>query len=200
MSRLQKPGQPASGAAGQSKPSSLPSQLAASLRTRRPSAAPKASKAPQFGAPLARPGGDDTRRARAVSDKIKSRLSVRYADGPSLPTHPAPPVPSLPSHPGALGARRPTLVDDSMVDGGPGAWVVPEELGGSDDEDAGMAGRGVGTGDMGLRRDPGQVDLSEIGKDGFDPEACTSPAAAPPTWRSPLPSLAVACSLSARGT
>lgn len=35
-----------------------------------------------------------------------------------------------------------------------------------------MAGRGVGRGDMGLRRDPGQVDLAEIGKEGFDPEAC----------------------------
>jgi hypothetical protein len=174
MSRHQK--QPSQGGSGTKSASSFSSQIASSLRTRRPSAAPKVSQPPQFGGPPPAVGSD-TRRARAVSDKIKSRLSVRYADGP-LPSYPPPPVPSLPSLP---GSRRPTVVDGSSGGGGasaaPDAWAAPEDVGGWDNEGAGMAGLGAGTSDMGLRRDPGQVDLGEIGKDGFDPESCASTAA-----------------------
>lgn len=79
-------------------------------------------------------------------------------------------MPSLPS-----SSRRPTLVDGGAdAPAAPDAWAAPEDVGGSDNEGAGMAGLGAGTSDMGLRRDPGQVDLNEIGKDGFDPESCTS--------------------------
>lgn len=77
--------------------------------------------------------------------------------------------------PNLSGSRRPTLVDGGAP-AAPDAWSAPEDVGGSDNEGAGMAGLGAGTSDMGLRRDPGQVDLSEIGKDSFDPESCASPA------------------------
>lgn len=79
-----------------------------SLRARRPSNARKDSLPTQGQARPrpAQPRNRDARKSR-VDDKIKKRMSMRYADADTMPGGAAPDVPSLPT-----GSRSAQVRDD----------------------------------------------------------------------------------------
>lgn len=109
------------------------------------------------------------RKSKAVSDKIKRRLSLRYASSPP------PPVPSLPTNrpsapQGAIARRRPSILDSAGLWGARDELDVPASVLKEEDELVGGSLDLVGGG--GMRKDPGTLDISLINQEGFDPQAC----------------------------
>ena len=116
-----------------------------SLRTRKASESrPRGQQRPPN--KLARPG-QVTRRATRVDDKIKKRMSMRYADISAPTGVSVPPVPSLPIGTFGLGA------------GGAGIGA-----GGRDEE-------GVRD-EREAREDPRETDLKALENEVFDPDTC----------------------------
>ena len=117
--------------------------------------------------------GSPDRKSRIVSDKIKKRLSMRYADDtPSA--MPPPAVPALPSGLNVAAGRRRPPVDQTNTAG----WGAPSaRLSGMREEAEEAeyyAGARKGSEGSVVRKDPGTLDMSVLGKDGYDPEACRS--------------------------
>lgn len=124
---------------------------------------------------LAGPAAPD-RKSRIVSDKIKKRLSMRYADDtPSAALMAPPAVPSLPTGLNVAAGRRRAPLDQTNTAG----WGAPSaRLSGIKDEgDEGdyYAGERKGSDGGIVRKDPGTLDMAVLGKDGYDPEACKFP-------------------------
>lgn len=115
----------------------------------------------------------DKRTTRLVSDKLKKRLSMRYAesDAPQLPP------PALPTVVGGgfVPHRRPTINAQDSTAGSWGGGPIQEEpyeySRRSMDEGPGEMGIVERSGG-GMRRDPATLDMALIGQEGFDPEAC----------------------------
>ena len=119
-----------------------------SLRTRRPSAGQKPARQPtKLAKGPAKSRSGSTRKAR-VDDKIKKRMSMRYADISAPTGVSVPPVPSLPIGTFGLGA------------GGAGIGA-----GGRDEE-------GVRD-EREAREDPRETDMKAMENEVFDPDTCT---------------------------
>ena len=119
-----------------------------SLRTRRPSAGQKPARQPtKLAKGPAKSRSGSTRKSR-VDDKIKKRMSMRYADISAPTGVSVPPVPSLPIGTFRLGA------------GGAGIGA-----GGRDEE-------GVRD-EREAREDPRETDLKALENEVFDPDTCT---------------------------
>ena len=119
-----------------------------SLRTRRPSAGQKPARQPtKLAKGPAKSHSGSTRKSR-VDDKIKKRMSMRYADISAPTGVSVPPVPSLPIGTFGLGA------------GGAGIGA-----GGRDEE-------GVRD-EREAREDPRETDLKALENEVFDPDTCT---------------------------
>ena len=119
-----------------------------SLRTRRPSAGQKPARQPtKLAKGPAKSRSGSTRKSR-VDDKIKKRMSMRYADISAPTGVSVPPVPSLPIGTFGLGA------------GGAGIGA-----GGRDEE-------GVRD-EREAREDPRETDLKALENEVFDPDTCT---------------------------
>ena len=116
-----------------------------SLRTRRPSESRPKGQRPA--SKLTRPPPAPNRRATRVDDKIKKRMSMRYADISAPTGVSVPPVPSLPIGTFGLGA------------GGAGIGA-----GGRDEE-------GVRD-EREAREDPRETDLKALENEVFDPDTC----------------------------
>lgn len=154
--------------------------------------------------------------SRVVSDKIKKRLSMRYADDVNPAHYSTPAVPIIPSayasaqthrsqHPGpgegAMARRRPTL--DANATGSASMWGQDQgsDLGGDQPSEynsgldmgslrlAGFDGRKVGTvADERIERSDRKtgsitLDLTLLGKEGFDAEACECDRIPNIVWR-----------------
>lgn len=118
-----------------------------SLRTRRPSAGQKPARQPtKLAKGSAKSRSGSTRKSR-VDDKIKKRMSMRYADISAPTGVSVPPVPSLPIGTFGLGA------------GGAGIGA-----GGRDEE-------GVRD-EREAREDPRETDLKALENEVFDPDTC----------------------------
>lgn len=119
-----------------------------SLRTRRPSTGQKPSRQPTklAKAPVKARSGS-TRKSR-VDDKIKKRMSMRYADISAPTDASVPAVPSLPIGSFGLGA--------GVV--GMGAGRGMDEEGVRDEREA--------------REDPREGDMRALESEKFDPDAC----------------------------
>lgn len=118
-----------------------------SLRTRRPSAGQKPARQPtKLAKGPAKSRSGSTRKSR-VDDKIKKRMSMRYADISAPTGVSVPPVPSLPIGTFGLGA------------GGAGIGA-----GGRDEE-------GVRD-EREAREDPRETDLKALENEVFDPDTC----------------------------
>lgn len=116
-----------------------------SLRTRKPSEARPRGQRP--GNKDARPGPRDSRKSTRVDDKIKKRMSMRYADISSPTATSVPALPSIPLGFRPLGAQRP---ED--------AYIIPER------EEAEVR--------EGQREDQREADLRKLDQESFDPDAC----------------------------
>ena len=119
--------------------------MQSSLRTRKSQAPPR--KAQRSGTKLGKPAVPRDRKSR-VDDKIKKRMSMRYADISAPTGVSVPPVPSLPIGTFGLGA------------GGAGIGA-----GGRDEE-------GVRD-EREAREDPRETDLKALENEVFDPDTCT---------------------------
>ena len=118
-----------------------------SLRTRRPSAGQKPARQPtKLAKGPAKSRSGSTRKSR-VDDKIKKRMSMRYADISAPTGVSVPPVPSLPIGTFGLGA------------GGAGIGA-----GGRDEE-------GVRD-EREAREDSRETDLKALENEVFDPDTC----------------------------
>lgn len=125
-----------------------------SLRTRKPSEA-RSRGQKSGGNKLAKSGeGAVARRATRVDDKIKKRMSMRYADISSPTNVSVPPLPTIPL------ALRPGL--------GPGTSGKRDatDYAYTGERDEGERGERVG------KEETREADLRMLDQDKFDPDAC----------------------------
>ncbi|CDZ97932.1 Exocyst complex subunit [Phaffia rhodozyma] len=170
---------------------------ASSLRTRRPSNVTNGlSKKPPKSDSSGTDGKSHNRKSKAVSDKIKRRLSMRYADITSsiLNTNSNGPVPSVPSihqrqnhqphrptPQGAIVRRKPSMAE---ITDNWGQHQETDDLGRSTFPLAqiGQTAEGEEESDVldrfdllgrtnEMRKDPGTLDIGLISQQGFDPQA-----------------------------
>ena len=142
-----------------------------SLRTRRPSDGKNPSKQPQQTQKLSktpsRRAGGNARKSR-VDDKIKKRMSMRYADI-SAPTGAlVPDMPAMPIGMVNMGARRAASGESGMAGVGTAGMGLSIGMSRIGEEEEFVREPAEGN----LRDSTRGADLKDLQRESFDPDAC----------------------------